>query len=858
MAKQSTIIPVTIGSMANGVSQQSPAMRLRDQVEASLNARATIITGIGPRTGTEHQATFGLAGDSIEAYANPLQIDFDRGPDGCYAVLVTQGNLRVFNVEQGLECSVAFPSGKSWLTDVNPYEDLRYVAAGDFLFLASQKKTITMDAATSPAEVEEAFIYCRASNYEDTTTLQLTHAGLTYTWRFKAPKTTGGNGPLAAANVAKAIRAILTTNAAPSGASVDSNDSTTWVVAAAPGSTAASLGYTVEVNGALLRLTRADGADFEVNCSDQDNAKKVYHIQRTIPKLTELPAAFWPNAIIRVSSNAETDAPEYWVQYREKDQDDKKITGYWVEVPAPGTAIRFDAANMPWALKAVGVNSFEFGPLQWDDRQIGSVDTIPEPSFVGQSVNDMFFVGGRLGFVTFDGCVTSRSADQPFNFWRETSTQLLDTDPIDIISGGAESLSFHSTAVVGNEPVFFSNKTQYVLSVPSGETLSPVVADLKPSASYQSPRSARPIPYGNVCYFVGPGEQYSSVHMFELMNDENRTGRAKNVSEHVPAYIKAPVKQLFGCQSENLLFCLSGEQRREVFVYQFLDTEDKGRVQSAWSLWTFAAGDQICGITVLNRNLHFLIRRGTELHLEKMNVSSDRLVGPTADLIVMDRRIPKDHPGLSWVRDDYDGVYTLTLPYNLPEQIDSYYIVETTLNAAGSRQPVNIHPVVRVSGNQVKTTAQIEGFDFVFGRAPRVYIEPSEQVARDKNGDAIFADASIAALGPILGQSAGLVMRIGSKARRRYAKLLALGQALRNSEDEHMDMFTPPDHYGPGTGEYIYVLRSEAEEKIPKRFFKTAGNANDVLVAFENNGPLSFRIAGLIYRMAVKDAYTGT
>ncbi|WP_159953205.1 hypothetical protein [Rhizobium sp. 18065] len=844
--------------MANGVSQQSPAMRLRDQVEASLNARATIITGIGPRTGTDHQATFDLGSNTIADFENPLQIDFDRGPDGCYAVLVTKGNLRVFNVEEGIECPVTFPSGKSWLVGIDPFEDLRYVAAGDYLFLSSQKKTIQMSATMAPAEVEEAFIYCRASNYEDTTSIQLTHGGLTYSWRVKAPKTTGGNGPLAAANVAKAVATILNSNAAPSGAAVDSNDGTTWVVAAAPGSTAAALGYSIVQNGAIIRITRADGADFEVNCSDQDNAKKVYHIQRTVPKLTELPASFWPNSIIRVSSNAETDAPEYWVQYREKDENNKKITGYWVEVPAPGTPIRFDTQTMPWALKATAINAFEFGPLQWDDRQIGSVDTIPEPSFVGQSINDMFFVGGRLGFVTFDGCVTSRSSDQPFNFWRETSTQLLDTDPIDIISGGAESLAFHSTAVVGNEPVFFSNKTQYVLAVPSGENLSPVVADLKPSASYQSPRSARPIPYGNVCYFVGPGDQFASIHMFELGSDENRTGRAKNVSEHVPAYIKAPVKQLFGCQSENLLFCLSGEQRREVFVYQFLDTDDKGRVQSAWSLWTFAAGDQICGITVLNRNLHFLIRRGTQLHLEKMNVSSDRLVGPTADLIVMDRRIPKNAPGVSWVRDSYDGIYTMTLPYNLPSPLDSYFIVETELNSAGSRQPVNVHAVIRVSDNQVKTTAQLDDFDFVFGRAPRVYIEPSEQVARNTNGDATFADAAVTALGPILGQSAGLVMRVGSKSRRRYAKLLSLGQSLRNSADDHNDMFTPPNHYGAGTGEYIYVLRSEAEEKIPKRFFKTAGNANDILVAFENNGPLSFRIAGLIYRMAVKDAYTGT
>jgi len=855
MAKGTKLIPTTIGSMANGVSQQSPAMRLRDQIEASLNARATIITGVGPRTGTTHLAKFDLSGETEAAYANPLQIAFDRGPDGCYAVLVTQGNIRVFNVEQGVECAVAFPSGKGWLSGA-PYEDIRYTAAGDYLFLANRKKVVAMTTDKSPAEVNEAFIYCRASNYEDVTTIRLSHGGTTYGWKVKAPGTAGGNGPLSSSNVALAINTIMTTNAAPSAGAIDSS-SGSWGVVGNPGTTATTLGYTIQQRGAVLRITRADNAAFTLECFDQDNAKKVYQIQRTIPKLTELPANFWPGARIRVSSNAESRAPEYWVEYRETDSDGKKITGYWIEVPAPNTALALDPDTMPWALRATGDNAFSFGPVTWNKREIGSEETIPPPSFVGQTIKDMFFTAGRLGFCCFDGVVASRSADQPFNFWRETSIQVIETDPIDIISGGAESVSFHSCALVGNEPVMFSNKSQYVLTVPTGEVLSPLVSDLKPSSSYQSPSSAPPLSFGSVCYYVGPGTRFVSVNMFELLNTEERLGKATNVSDHVPAFIKAPVKQLFGCQSENLIFALAGDARREVYVYQFLDTEDKGRVQSAWGLWTFGRDDQICGITVLDRKLYFLIRRGAELDLEVMDVGSDQLVGPATDLLVMDRRIAKGAAGMSWVRDSYDGVYTLTLPYSLPSDVSSYFIVETTTNSSGAREPVAVHAVTRVDAHSVKTTAQLSDFDFVFGRAPRVYIEPSEQVARNEKGDAIFADASIASIGPILGQTSGLIMRIGSKQRRKFGKLKAVGQSLQNSPATHVDMFDPPLSYGAGTGEYVYILRSEAEEKIPKRFFKTAGNANDVLVAFENNGPLSFRIAGLVYMMAVKGAFTG-
>lgn len=862
------IIPVVIGSMANGVSQQSPAMRLRDQVQEALNCRSTIVTGVGPRTGTEHRALFDLGvkrqggAATPDDYANPLHITFDRGPDGVYAVLVTSTNLRVFNVESGVECTVthdwlwpAFNNGSA----TNPHEDIRYVAAGDYLFLADRRNeqrlrpTASYPDETTAAEVNEGFVFCRASNYEEVTRIDITYGAHTYTWRVKAPSTAAGNGPLASANVALALHTILTTNTAPAAGAISSN-SGTWSILQTPGSTAPALGFTVELRGAVVRITRPSGQLFTLNAQDQDNAKKIYHIQRSIPKFTDLPSVFWPEAIIKVSADAENAAPAYWVKYREVDENGRAVTGYWVECPAPGTMINIDKFRMPWALRATGGDTFEFGPIDWNKREVGSDDTMPPPSFIGQRIMDMFFVGGRLGIVTFDGVVTSRSNDQPFNFWRESSTQLLDTDPIDIISGGAESLSFHSCAVVGNEPVLFSAKSQYVLTAPSGEALSPVVADLKPTSSYQTPNSAPPIPLEASCYYVGPGSKYVSIHQFQLQPNEERTGYAKNIADHVPAYIRAPVKQLFTCQSENLLFVLAGGGRQEIYVYQYLDTEDKGRVQSAWTLWTFDAEASICGITVRGRLMDFLIRRGSQLYLETMDVGSDRLVGPSTDLIIMDRKLLPPQVSLTYDTLDF-GTY-VTVPYPLPADVGSYYCVVTEDNASGTPEPVATYNVRRVSDYIMKVPEDLRTVEFQIGRAPRVYVEPSEQVARNRQGEATFADASVVSVGPVLGQTAGLVMRVGLKSRRRYAKLHTVGQSTMLSPNAHVPMFDPPHVYGPGTGEYIYILRSEAEDAIPKRFFKAAGNVKDVLVAFENSGPLSFRIAGLVYRLAVKSSFT--
>lgn len=853
MAKN--INPQMVGSLSNGVSQQSPAMRLTDQVEASLNARATIISGIGPRTGTQHLKTHGLGISSEGDYDQSLPIHFDRGPDGSFGVIVTASEVRVWNLDNGQECSVAYPSGRSWLS-ANPASKLRYCAAGDYLFMTNRSKTVAMTSAETAADVNEAFVYCRASNYEDITSITLTSGGTTLFWKAKAPKTTGGNGPLASLNVAYALQYILQFNGVPPGGNIDSNDTTTWSMQSNPGSTATSNGYVVSRRGSILRITRGDNAPFSLFVSDQDNAKKVYSIQKSCPKFGDLPAVFWPGAVIKVSSDSESNSLDYWVRYSETDASGNATTGYWAEVPAPGTPTTLDSSTMPWALKATGGSTFSFGPVNWNIREIGSEETIPAPSFVGQSIQDMFFVNGRLGFTVFDGCVTSRSADQPFNFWRESSLQILDTDPIDIISGGSESISFHSCTSAGDTPILFSGRSQYGLTVPTGEALSPRVAELTPISSYQAPSSCPPMEYGEVAYFASPGDSFVSIYMLDIVPDRQKiAARATNVSEHVPAYIKAPLTQIVGCPSENMIFVLGGALRREVFVYEFLDTGDKGRVQSAWSTWTFAATDSILGLFVRDRKLVCIIRRGTEISIETMDIGSDKLVGPLADLIIMDRQVRQDAVTITY--DALDGGCYITMPYAVPADISSYFLVEVVPNSAGGLQPTGSYPFLRTSDTTIKVVRDVRSSSFIIGRAPRVYIEPSEQVARDQKGNPTFADASVAGVGPILSQTSGVTMRIGSKRRREYAKLMTIGDALRQDPVDHIDMFTPPANFGPGTGEYVYILRSEAEEKVPKRFYKAAGNANDVLVAFENNGPLSFRIAGIVYLLAIKGTYTG-
>ena len=62
---------------------------------------------------------------------------------------------------------------------------------------------------------------------------------------------------------------------------------------------------------------------------------------------------------------------------------------------------------------------------------MGDLNTSPNPSFVGKTINDVFFYKNRLGMLT-DGSILFSESDEYFNFFRTTVLTLLDGAPIDV------------------------------------------------------------------------------------------------------------------------------------------------------------------------------------------------------------------------------------------------------------------------------------------------------------------------------------------------------------------------------------------------------------------------------------------
>ncbi len=858
MAKQrkspSQTIEYPVSSVSNGVSQQAPTLRLPNQVQEALNIRSTVLGGVGPRNGSVHRGRYALNDTDI---TNAMRYQFDRGEDGKYTGIATKQGLRIFNTETYEEATVSYPNGKAFFdTIVNPKADLSFVSAGNYMFLANARTTVALNASVVTApELNEAFIFAKASSYDQRVSVYLTNnvTNVVSTWVLDAPKTAGAIAvALNNTYVAAAIQYTMVNNATqPFAQQGVSAANQSWVMISGTG-TAAAAGYTVTVLKNIVRVTRTDGADFSLRVDDASGiGNNVAAIQKVVKGVSDLPALFYPSAIVRIAGAANDTTLDYWVQYLERTEDGKSASGYWKEVPAPNTMTTLDPNTMPWGLTLTSRNVFVFDKITWDTRICGSEKTLPPPSFIGSSIRGLCFTRARLGLVMPDGIVTSRSDDNPFSFWRQSSTQQLDTDPIDLINGTEDVVDIHSVCLVGQDPVMFSSKRQLALLAPQGNSLSPNSAELMAVSAFQTPGgSATPIAYGTSAFFASPGSSFTGIEQYGLNTDSNRpTGDSNPVTDHVPAYIPAKVWQFSECSSENLLFVVAGDTRNQIFTYQFLDTSDQGRVQSAWSKWFFDAGCSILSLAIFNKMATMLIARSDALYLEQMDLASDRLVGANAEDTVLDRQsVP------TIIYDATDGWTFIQCGWPITKaNSDGWYVV--TKNADGTL--LDVHDCAYRNDTYMKVNLDLRGKTFVFGRAPRCYLELSEPVARPPGSDnAIYNDVTLKKIGPVFGQSSGCVMRIGYKSRRSYAKLLQVGQSLRWDGVEENEMINPRP-LTPASGEYIYIFQSQQEDSAPRRFVTASGRSNDILIAFENNGPRSFKVVGAVYILSVTPRHTG-
>tara|TARA_B100000902_G_scaffold42852_2_gene50583 strand:+ start:1203 stop:4013 length:2811 start_codon:yes stop_codon:yes gene_type:complete len=320
---------------------------------------------------------------------------------------------------------------------------------------------------------------------------------------------------------------------------------------------------------------------------------------------------------------------------------------------------------------------------KWSDRTVGDLDTAPNPSFVGQELNNIFFFRNRLGFLVDDDVILSRVGDY-FNFFPETVTTIIDSDPIDITASHTEISILKHAITMGEELILFSEKAQFILKA-SDDTLTPKTAYIAVATEFNNNTKASPVSSGNSVYFLTRKGEYSGIREY-IKQPGVEVKDASDITIHVPKYIPGSVYKMTTSSSENLLALLPNKQGQfsgksfsktsdqdedSIYINRWLYGENFNKVLNSWFRMHFEASYKIINIDFIDSDLFVVVESATETVLLKVPFESkhqDPHVTSGEDTACefhLDFKVTEATTGVSITYDSTTKLSTFTFPYKL-------------------------------------------------------------------------------------------------------------------------------------------------------------------------------------------------
>ena len=411
-------------------------------------------------------------------------------------------------------------------------------------------------------------------------------------------------------------------------------------------------------------------------------------IKDHVEAITDLPLIGMHGFIVKVIGDQEFGADDYYLKFVGDDATSTALQrGYWTETLAPGIQTSIDETTMPHQLvrqqdDASGTVTgtpyqiyFEFGAATWDDRTVGDTDTNPDPTFIGNKLDDLYFHSNRLGILSGQNVILSEVGSY-FNFWRTSITEgVVDSDVIDISSSTTEVVNFESAVVFEDTLLLFSDRTQF--KVTGDPSLTPKTAEIRPVFNYETYSGASPIGLGRGVLMPFKAGSFSGVR--EVIRAGQDQFLDVEVTAQCPAYISGDIKRIVGTSLENTAVVLADGDKSALYAYKWVWGGNE-KIQSAWSRWTFGNDAEILDISFIESTLYMVVQRAAGVFIETMECSTDVKDSDLGWHARVDRRVREaDCTTVYALANDET---TITLPYALDDA--------TITNESGKDQMVAV------------------------------------------------------------------------------------------------------------------------------------------------------------------------
>ena len=555
----------------------------------------------------------------------------DRDGTVQYLVVITDGDLKVFDLD-GTAKTVTFPDGKTYLDVANtadPSSQFRVASVADYTFITNREKTVAMDSATSTNWGTKSMVFIKAANYD--TTYRVTLGGTQKSYTTPAV----GSGTPDTITIASQLASQLNTIS----------------------------GYTVTSSEYIIRITKDDGGTYTLTSSDTKTGMDTIAIKDTVSAMDDLPTVAEHGFTVKVQGTVSTQLDDYYVKF-EASAGSGFGGGIWRETVGPGIVYKFDATTMPHTLVRNANGTFTFQKFDWSGRVAGDTATAVQPSFVGSTIQNLNLFRNRLVFLADESVILS-AADSYDRFWPETVQTVVDSDPIDLSTGGTEINFLVSSASFANTLLLFSTHGQFRLDSGTsvGNPLTPKTANITSITTFDMDSRTDPVAVGRNIYFPVPKGDFTGLREFFLPDNTGSVPISEEVTASVPRFIPKNLTNLITSVSEDVIAGISKDQPKRIYFYKFF-FEDDTKLQSAWSYWESKGSKSILGAAIIDSDMYVVVEYSDGVYLEHIILRPENIDPNTTIELLLDRKITEASCSLSVSNPGGLGVTTtVTLPY---------------------------------------------------------------------------------------------------------------------------------------------------------------------------------------------------
>ena len=631
------VISRAIPTLLRGISQSSDALKQPDHADIQDNADSNPVLGLTKRSGLQY-----LAALSSSTLGNVHIQTINRDANERYVAVFSNGNVQVFDIA-GNPINVEKPDGTAYLNTSNPRSIMKTVTIADFTFVVNTSITASMDSTLSSGSGTKGVVFIKQAT--SNTTYKVTIDGVTVS------DNTSGDSTLSTNTIANDLK---------------------------NGLEAGLTGFTIQRRGPVLYIRKNDDSDFEIRVEDTKGNNNISVFKNSVQRFTDLPTISPNGYVVEIKGDDDTNFDNYYVKFV-TNNGEALGEGQWEETVEAGIPFKFNYDTMPHVLIRQADGNFRFARVdgdtynltingastpftlpKWGERTVGDTDSAPDPSFIGNKINNVFFFRNRLGFLAGDNVILSRVSEF-FNFFPETVVSVLDNEPIDVAASHTKVAILKSAVTMGEKLILFSEQTQFVLTS-SADNLTPKTANVIVVTEFESSAAAQPVGSGTSIYFLTQKGSFAGIREY-IIQGESQIRDAANITIHVPKLIPSNIFKMAVSTNQDILVLLGTDNTNKLYVYRWLYGEGGQKALSSWFTYTINTNRSILNVDFIGTDLFAVVEEANKVTLEKIPFETDFNETNATFEYHLDHKVTEATTGVSVAFSS--GVTTFTVPYRL-------------------------------------------------------------------------------------------------------------------------------------------------------------------------------------------------